>query len=74
MVGGITPDCLLSFWPVIEATHDGETNGEADWPAGEDDDVGWSCVLPVLAVHDWGGHGKVPGSKEFKIYFVIRSL
>ena len=50
---------------MVEAAHDGQANGEADGPAGEDDDVGGGCVLPVLAVHDGGRHSKISEVKEY---------
>ena len=45
---------------VVEAGHDGETDGAAGGPAGGDDAVGRERVVPVLAVHDGRGDGQEP--------------
>ena len=51
---------LLRLGSVVEASHDGEANGEADGPAGEDGHVGGGGVVTVLAVDDGGGHREEP--------------
>ena len=45
---------------VVEASHDGETDGEAHRPAGQDSQVGGGGVVTVLAVDDGRGHRKEP--------------
>ena len=45
---------------MVEATHDGEADGEADSPACENSSKAWRGVMPVLAVQDGGGHRKKP--------------
>ena len=48
------------LWPMVEATHDGQANGEADSPACEDGSEAGRGVVPVLAVQDGRGHSEKP--------------
>ena len=45
---------------MVEATHDGQANGEADSPACEDGSEAGRGVVPVLAVQDGRGHSEKP--------------
>ena len=58
---GDVPASDLGLWPVVEAAHDGEADGEAGGPAQQDDHLGGRGVVPVLAVQDRGRHREEPG-------------
>ena len=45
---------------MVEATHDGQANGEADSPACEDGSEAGRGVVPVLAVQDGRGNSEKP--------------
>ena len=59
-VGYVGEVGVVDVGAVVEAGHDGKTDGTAGCPAGGDDAVGWHRVVPVLAVEDGRGDRQEP--------------